>query len=181
MSWSHPSLLNTSAELVLPGQVWGWPDVNHCRCFSVVEPRWSHTNLPALLPLLQPWSQQGGRYCGNCADQNWSVLAGNCQLSGYWVEKLMKILNEPLFCGAGEVGCSLWDWEVRTVSCIILCVLLVFRTYSPIEFTYGKLEVNTLDVDTGSEWDGRGQERPKLFLLFTESRLNVIWPLHLNG
>lgn len=47
--------------------------------------------------------------------------------------------------------------------------------------TYGKSEVNALDVDMGRELVRGGQERPKFFPIFTENRLNVIWPLHLNG
>lgn len=42
-------------------------------------------------------------------------------------------------------------------------------------------EINALVVDTGRELVRSGQERSKFFPIFTENRLNVIWPLHLNG
>lgn len=71
--------------------------------FCVVEPTWSDTNLAVMLPLLHPWSEQGGWYCGNCAGQNWSVLAGNGQMSGDWVEKYVNVLNELV----------LWCWRSR--------------------------------------------------------------------
>lgn len=42
-------------------------------------------------------------------------------------------------------------------------------------------EINALVVDTGRELVRSGLERSKFFPIFTENRLNVIWPLHLNG
>lgn len=103
ISWSHHSLLSTSAAAGTARSSVGVARCEALQMFCVVEPRWSDTNLPVMLPLLHPWSEQGGWYCGNCAGQNWSVLTGNGQMSGDWVEKYVNILNELV----------LWCWRSR--------------------------------------------------------------------
>lgn len=161
------------------GQMWTTADVwaSQCGCAQML---WHHP-ASAAVTVTSLITARGMILWKPCRSK--LVSAGwklpTVSLLGWEIHEDFKWTLVLLGLEKWDAACRIEKWEL--LLSIILCVILVFRTYSSIEFTYWKLEVNALDVDIGSEWDGRGQERPKLFLLFTENRLNVIWPLHLNG